>query len=84
MRERANKKFQIIFVDNYVIHFTIDVLKYCIENYILLIPLPKYSPDLNPIERLRRMLKRKVRAVYDDLNSLWEALQNTVKNSNYR
>ena len=72
MRKNNNKKLLIIFVDNYVIHFTIDILKFCIENMIALIPLPKYSPDLNPIERLWKALKRDTRMVYSKLDNMRE------------
>ena len=63
-------KLKILIVDNNAIHFTINVLIECLKRNILIIPLPKYSPDLNPIEQLWRVLKRYIRAKYDKIEDM--------------
>lgn len=74
-------KLKILIVDNNIIHFTINVLLECLKRNIMLIPLPKYSPDLNPIEQLWRVLKRYIKAKYDTLEDMMDWVLNFSKNN---
>lgn len=70
LRSLIKKKRIILIVDNASIHRAKKLKKYCEEHNIILVYLPPYSPDLNPIELLRRMLKkefRKIQWIYDDI-----------------
>lgn len=60
----------MIIVDNASIHHAKIVKSYCEDNKIYLVYLPPYSPNLNPIELLRKMIKkefRKIQRLYDDI-----------------
>ena len=62
----------VIVCDNAKIHTTEDVLIACEFLNIELIYLPPYSPDLNPIEDLWRIIKQKTYST--DYNSLAELI----------
>lgn len=61
-----NKKINIV-LDNGRYHKTKEVEKFCINNNIKLYFLPPYSPNLNPIEKVWRVMNRHVKnnIVYD-------------------
>ena len=70
LRVREQKEWMILIVDNARIHRTKKIESYCEKNKIVIVYLPPYSPDLNPIEILRKMLKkeyRKIQRKYDDI-----------------
>jgi len=48
-------------IDNASWHKTLKVQEYCEKNNILLLFLPPYSPEFNPIERVWSFLKSKIR-----------------------
>jgi putative transposase len=48
----------ILIWDNHTAHCCRDVIKYAYNLGICLIDLPAYSPDLNPIERIWKSIKR--------------------------
>ena len=50
----------LVLVDNAKIHHAKIVREFCEENDITLVFLPTYSPDLNPIEQVWRMIKRAI------------------------
>lgn len=50
----------VIILDNAAIHRSKFVREYCEQNNILLVHLPPYSPDLNPIEMVWRVLKKRI------------------------
>jgi len=73
VKHKQKKKWIVLIVDNARIHRTKKLQKYCEERNILLVYLPPYSPDLNPIELLRKILKRefrKIQRLYDDIRKL--------------
>jgi transposase len=68
LRYKEKKKWIILVVDNASIHHAKVVKRYCKENNIKLVYLPAYSPEYNPIEFLRKRIKRmyqKVQRRYD-------------------
>jgi transposase len=50
-----------ILIDNATWHKTLAVQEYCKENKIILLFLPPYSPEFNPIERVWSFIKSKIR-----------------------
>ena len=52
------------FIDNASWHKTKKVREYCDKNKIMLLFLPPYSPEFNPIERVWGFLKSKVKNRY--------------------
>jgi transposase len=58
LRYKEKKKRIIIVADNARIHHAKIVKKYCMEHNIVLVYLPAYSPEHNPIEQLRKHIKR--------------------------
>jgi len=81
--ETEKDELKIVIVDNNTIHFTIDVLLECLRNNVLLIKLPRYSPQLNPIEQLRKMVKRYWRMKYNELKSFIIWIKDYVKENNF-
>lgn len=70
LRYRQKKKRIILIVDNARIHHAKIVKKYCSENNIMLVYLPPYSPEHNPIEFLWKHIKRafqKIQRKYNDI-----------------
>ena len=59
LKEREKSKYIIVVLDNASIHKSKKVKEYCKKNNIYLVYLPPYSPDLNPIEKLWKKVKRK-------------------------
>lgn len=54
----------VIILDNYPVHKAKLAQKACKILNIQLIPLPSYSPKLNPIEQVWRTIKRKLSKIY--------------------
>lgn len=70
LRYKEKKKRIVLFVDNARIHHAKKVKRYCKDHDIKLIYLPPYSPELNPIEFLRKRIKKTYRMIqwnYDDI-----------------
>jgi transposase len=63
LRAKENNERMILIVDNARIHHTKKLKEYCNKRKIILVYLPPYSPNLNPIEILRKMLKREYRKI---------------------
>lgn len=57
---KKNRKFKVIIIilDNARVHSADKVKKKCEKLGIYLVPLPVYSPDLNPIEFIWKSIKR--------------------------
>ena len=58
-----NKRIVLI-LDNFTSHRSKMVREFAEENNILLIFLPAYSPDLNPIEQIWRSIKREISKIF--------------------
>lgn len=63
VRGMTTEEWMILILDNASIHKTVALREYCEKKKILLVYLPPYSPDLNPIELFRRMLKKEFRKI---------------------
>ena len=85
----SNKKINIV-LDNGRYHKTSEVLSFCKENNINLCFLPAYSPNLNPIERVWKVMNRYVRnnIIYerpkDFQNKILEFFNKTWNNIKYK
>ncbi len=84
-KEKRNGKPTILVIDNYPSHLTDNVKKFYKkeESWLTILQLPKYSPDLNPIEYIWKYIKgkcctsryyenfdTKLDVVYDELDFL--------------
>lgn len=62
---RANPEKKLLMIlDNYKPHHTEETLNKAKEQDIILVHLPPYSPDLNPIEQIWRVLKKELALLY--------------------
>ena len=67
-------------LDNAKIHKAQIVMDYCLQNEIILVYLPPYSPQLNPIEDLWRLLKKELaNRALKTLDYLYESTEKTLK-----
>jgi len=67
-------------LDNAKIHKAQIVMEYCLQNEIILVYLPPYSPQLNPIEDLWRLLKKELaNRALKTLDYLYELTEKTLK-----
>ena len=58
-------------MDNVKYHWTTDALQFYYEKNVKLIDWPPYSPDLNPIENVWALMKRKISVrKFTSMNSL--------------
>ena len=62
MKELRDTSRDVLFlqIDNARYHWSIEALKFYYENNIKIIDWPLYSPDLNPIENIWAIMKRKI------------------------
>lgn len=77
MLEKDKADYKIVIVDNAGIHKSKIVIKYCERRNVILVYLPPYSPDLNPIEILRKIMKRKLRNIQW---KIWPSLEQKIRN----
>ncbi|MFL0092012.1 transposase [Tenacibaculum maritimum] len=69
---------KIIIIDNAAFHSTKDVK---LPNNIILLPIPAYSPELNPAEKVWQYLKDKIAMkIYDTLDILESKIEKIIKN----
>lgn len=67
-------------LDNAKIHKAQIIMDYCLQNKIVLVYLPPYSPQLNPIEDLWRLLKKELaNRALKTLDYLYESTEKTLK-----
>lgn len=84
VRHKETKEWMIVIVDNARIHRTKALEQYCEKKKIIIVYLPPYSPDLNPIELVRKMIKkefRKIQWMYDDIKKLVSIATKKVRNN---
>ena len=62
MKELRDISRDVLFlqIDNVRYHWSIEALEFYYENNIKIIDWPSYSPDLNPIENIWTVMKRKI------------------------
>ena len=62
MKELRNISRDLLFlqIDNARYHSSIEALEFYYENNIKMIDWPSYSPNLNPIENICAIMKRKI------------------------
>lgn len=66
LREANFDRFLIIILDNAKIHKAKIIREFCQKNKIILVYLPPYSPNLNPIEFMWKDLKKKLSEYYQE------------------
>ena len=81
LRHKEKKKRIILIVDNARIHHAKIVKRYCREHDIILVYLPPYSPEHNPIEQLRKHIKRMFQKLQWYCKSIAEWVRLSVKKS---
>ena len=71
------KELKIIIIDNAAFHSTKDII---LPKNIVLLPIPPYSPELNPAERVWQWMKDKTAMkIYDTIEILEEKLENLLE-----
>uniref|UniRef100_UPI0016030EFC transposase n=1 Tax=Streptococcus pseudopneumoniae TaxID=257758 RepID=UPI0016030EFC len=55
----------------------------CIQDKHFFLPLPPYSPDLNPIEQAWAILKKKVTDLLREVSTIFECLERFLKLNDY-
>jgi len=66
LRKANQERILIIILDNAKIHKAKIVKEFCQKNKIILVYLPPYSPNLNPIEFMWKDLKKKLSEYYQE------------------
>jgi transposase len=81
LRLKYNHEITIVAVlDNAKIHKAQIIMDYCLQNKIVLVYLPLYSPQLNPIEDLWRLLKKELaNRALKTLGYLYESTEKILK-----
>ena len=79
LRHKEKKKWIILVVDNARIHHAKKVKKYAKEHFIKLVYLPPYSPELNPIEFLRKRIKRMYQKIQRKHDNIMRWVQEAVR-----
>jgi transposase len=79
LRYKDKRKRIIIVLDNARIHHAKIVKKYCEEHNIILVYLPPYSPEHNPIEQLRKPIKRMFQKNQRSVDTIQEGVRVAVR-----
>ena len=69
----------VIVMDNASFHPKNILDELCIQNRHFFLPLPPYSPDLNPIEQAWAILKNKVTDLLREVPNIFECLKRFFK-----
>lgn len=73
------KEFKILIIDNAAFHSTKDMQ---LPENIILIPIPPYSPELNPAEKMWQWFKSKISMkIYKSLDDLEDKIIQIIKNT---
>ena len=80
-------KGSIIVFDNLNVHYDKDAIRFLTKKGLTVIYLPKYSPDLNPIEKIWSFMKKKIRdseprEKIDTANAMREGFKLALKHLN--
>ena len=71
IKKISNSYIIFLQMDNVKYHWTTEALQFYYENSIKMLDWPQYSPDLNPIENLWAIMKKKIRGrKFVTINSL--------------
>ena len=70
----ALKTTDVIVMDNASFHSKNILDELCIQDKYFFLPLPPYSPDLNPIEQAWDILKKKVTDLLREVPNIFECL----------
>jgi putative transposase len=85
LREREPKEKMVVLVDNAKIHHAHATVDFCNANGITQIFLPPYSPDLNPIEQIWRILKKMAyKSAFRTLTEIIIRVANATNNRNFK
>jgi len=79
LRKSEVKKRIILVLDNARIHHAIIVKEFCEEHNIKLVYLPPYSPEYNPIEFMRKKIKRMYQKIQRKYGSIMRWVQEAVR-----
>ena len=75
----ALKTPHVIVMDNASFHPKNILDELCIQDKHFFLPLPPYSPDLNPIEQAWAILKKKVTDLLREVSNIFECLERFLK-----
>ena len=78
VRKKDDKKRIVMIVDNAMIHRNKEILNWCKENYIVLVYMPPYSPDLNKIEFQWKSIKKMFWKIQWNYNNIKKAVRVTI------
>ena len=73
------KSPHVIVMDNASFHPKNILDELCIQDKNFFLPLPPYSPDLNPIEQAWAILKKKVTDLLREVPNIFECLKRFFK-----
>lgn len=85
LREQEPEDEMVVIVDNAKIHHAHATVDFCNSNGITQIFLPPYSPDLNPIEQIWRILKKMAyKSAFRTLAEIVTRVDNATNNRNFK
>jgi transposase len=82
IRDRNPGKHVLVFADNFATHKAVEIKRFAESIGITILLIPKYSPDLNPIEFIWKSIRRIISRI-DFIRSEW-SFKETIRTSFYR